>query len=102
VVAFVATTERMGRLLLTAGPAQRFLSPLISSLVAGWLLYRYFPDARGSGIPQTRVALILQKGVISLRTVIGKFICSGPSSSAAALLSAVKDLRSRSVRASLR
>ena len=76
VVAFVAVTERMSRVLLTAGYAQRFLSPLIGSLIGGWLLYNYFPDARGSGIPQTRVALLLRNGVIRLRTVIGKFICS--------------------------
>jgi chloride channel protein, CIC family len=76
VVAFVALTERMGRVLLTAGGVQRFLSPLAGSLVGGWLLYKYFPDARGSGIPQTRVALVLENGVIRVRTVIGKFICS--------------------------
>lgn len=79
VVAFLAITERMSRVLLTAGPAHRFLSPLIGSLVGGWLLYRFFPDARGSGIPQTRVALLLQKGVIGIRTVVGKFICSAIS-----------------------
>ena len=55
---------------------QRVLSPLFGSLVGGWLLFKYFPDARGSGIPQTRVALVLQNGVIRVRTVIGKFICS--------------------------
>ena len=79
VVAFVAVTERMGRVLLTAGGMQRVLSPLVGSLVGGWLLFKYFPDARGSGIPQTRVALILQNGVIGVRTVIGKFICSSIS-----------------------
>jgi CIC family chloride channel protein len=76
VVAFVALTERMGRVLLTAGSLQRLLSPLLGSLVGGWLLFKYFPDARGSGIPQTRVALVLQNGVIRVRTVIGKFVCS--------------------------
>ncbi len=79
VVAFVAVTERMGRILLTAGGVQRVLSPLAGSLVGGWLLYKFFPDARGSGIPQTRVALVLQNGVIGLRTVVGKFICSSIS-----------------------
>ena len=68
VVAFVAMTERMGRILLVAGPAQRLLSPFVGALVGGWLLYRFFPDARGSGIPQTRVALL-----------VGKFICSAVS-----------------------
>jgi CIC family chloride channel protein len=79
VVAFVAVTERMGRVLLTTGGVQRFLSPVVGSLVAGWLLFKYFPDARGSGIPQTRVALVLQKGVIRVRTIVGKFICSSIS-----------------------
>ena len=79
VTAFVAVTQRMGSVLLTAGGVQRVLSPLLGSLVGGWLLFRYFPDARGSGIPQTRVALVLQNGVISLRTVLGKFICSSIS-----------------------
>jgi CIC family chloride channel protein len=69
----------MGRILLTAGGVQRVLSPFIGSLIGGWLLFRFFPDARGSGIPQTRVALVLQKGVIRFRTVIGKFICSSIS-----------------------
>jgi CIC family chloride channel protein len=79
VVAFVVLTERLGSMLVTAGAVQRLLSPLVGSLVGGWLLFRFFADARGSGIPQTRVALVLQKGVIGLRTVIGKFICSSIS-----------------------
>jgi chloride channel protein, CIC family len=79
VVSFVALTERLGRVLLAASAWQRFLSPLAGSLIGGWLLYKFFPDARGSGIPQTRVALVLQNGFISLRTVIGKFVCSSIS-----------------------
>lgn len=39
VVAFLAITERMSRVLLTAGTAHRFLSPLTGSLVGGGLLY---------------------------------------------------------------
>ena len=79
VVAFVAVTERMGKVLVNAGAIQRFLSPLVGSLVGGWLLFKYFPEARGSGIPQTRVALLLRNGIIHIRTVIGKFICSSIS-----------------------
>ena len=41
----------------------------------GILLYRYFPNARGSGIPQTKAALFLHNGYIRLRTVLGKFGC---------------------------
>ncbi len=79
VVAFVAVTERLGSILLTAGAWQRVFSPFAGSLVGGWLLFKFFPEARGSGIPQTRVALVLQKGIIGLRTVLGKFICSSIS-----------------------
>lgn len=79
VVAFVALTEYLSEVLLKAGGWQRVTSPLIGSLVGGWLLYRFFPDARGSGIPQTRVAMVLQKGVIGMRTVVGKFVCSSIS-----------------------
>lgn len=79
IVAFVVSTEKLGSILVSAGGTQRFLNPLFGSLIGGWLLYRFFPEARGSGIPQTRVALVLRKGVIGLRTVIGKFICSSIS-----------------------
>ncbi len=79
VVAFVAMTERMGRVLLTAGAMQRFLSPVVGSLVAGWLLFKFFPEARGSGIPQTRVALVLHNGIIGMRAVLGKIVCSSIS-----------------------
>ena len=40
----------------------------------GYLLARYFPDARGSGVPQTKAALFARDGFISLRTVLGKFL----------------------------
>ena len=42
----------------------------------GYLLARYFPNARGSGVPQTKAALFAREGYISLRTVIGKFGCT--------------------------
>ena len=42
----------------------------------GYLLARYFPDARGSGVPQTKAALFAREGYISLRTVLGKFACT--------------------------
>jgi CIC family chloride channel protein len=42
----------------------------------GWLLYRYFPYARGSGVPQTKAALFAREGRIRLSTVFGKFFCT--------------------------
>jgi hypothetical protein len=55
----------------------------------GYLLYRYFPDARGSGMPQTKAALFAREGRITLGTVLGKFFCtSGTLASGRGLLPA--------------
>jgi len=78
VVAFILLTERFGaRLYPAAGMGlRRLLVPVAGSLGMGYLLYRYFPDARGSGVPQTKAALYAREGHISLGTVIGKFFCT--------------------------
>ena len=78
VVAFILLTERAGARLYPAGGAQwrGLLVPVVGSLGIGYLLYRYFPNARGSGVPQTKAALYAREGHISLRTVIGKFFCT--------------------------
>ena len=78
VVAFILVTERLGMRLYPAGGAawRRVLFPVAGSLSIGYLLYRYFPDARGSGVPQTKAALFAREGFISLRTVLGKFFCT--------------------------
>jgi len=78
VVAFILLTERFGARLYPAGGMglRRLLVPVAGSLAMGYLLYRYFPDARGSGVPQTKAALYAREGNISLTTVIGKFFCT--------------------------
>jgi CIC family chloride channel protein len=78
VVAFIVLTERLGMRLYPVGsPAwRRVLIPIGGSLAMGYLLFRYFPDARGSGVPQTKAALFAREGVITLRTVLGKFFCT--------------------------
>lgn len=78
VVAFILLTERMGmRLYPTGGaPWRRLLFPVAGSLGIGYLLFRYFPEARGSGVPQTKAALYAHDGRITLRTVLGKFFCT--------------------------
>ena len=64
-------------LVLTTGEGlRRLLVPVGGSLGMGYLLYRYFPDARGSGVPQTKAALYAREGNISFGTVIGKFFCT--------------------------
>lgn len=81
IVAFILLTENLGARMYPAGGAawRRIVVPVAGSLVTGFLLLRYFPGARGSGIPQTKAALFLHAGVISLRTVLGKFWCSSVS-----------------------
>jgi CIC family chloride channel protein len=78
VVAFIVLTERLGMRLYPVGSAawRRVLVPVAGSLAMGYLLYRYFPNARGSGVPQTKAALFARGGFISLRTVLGKFGCT--------------------------
>ena len=50
------------------------LVPTFFSLVAGVLLWRYFPEARGSGVPQTKAAYLLRDGNIPLKVPLGKFL----------------------------
>jgi chloride channel protein, CIC family len=78
VVAFIVLTERLGMRLYPLGgaPWRRVLFPVAGSLGIGYLLYRYFPYARGSGVPQTKAALFAREGRITLRTVFGKFLCT--------------------------
>lgn len=78
VVAFILLTERLGMRLYPVGSAawRRVLIPVGGSLGIGYLLFRYFPYARGSGVPQTKAALFAREGVITLRTIIGKFLCT--------------------------
>jgi CIC family chloride channel protein len=78
VVAFILVTSRFGARLYPAGGAawRRLLVPVAGSAVMGYLLYRFFPDARGSGVPQTKAALYARGGRISLGTVFGKFFCT--------------------------
>jgi len=77
VVAFILLTGRLTALMYPAGGAgwRRVVVPTLGSLVTGYLLFRYFPLARGSGIPQTRAALFIHDGRIALRSVVGKFVC---------------------------
>ncbi|HXA82843.1 MAG TPA: chloride channel protein [Methylomirabilota bacterium] len=78
VVAFIEITGRFGARLYPPDAAawRRFLVPVAGSLVMGYLLYKYFPDARGSGVPQTKAALYARGGVISFSTLLGKFFCT--------------------------
>jgi CIC family chloride channel protein len=81
VVAFILLTGRLAARMYPAGGSgwRRILLPTLGSLGTGYLLYRYFPFARGSGIPQTKFALFVNDGFIRFRTVLGKFFCCSAS-----------------------
>jgi CIC family chloride channel protein len=80
-VAFILLTGRLAARMYPPGDAgwRRILVPVLGSLSTGYLLYRFFPFARGSGIPQTKFALFINDGRISFRTVVGKFFCCSAS-----------------------
>jgi chloride channel protein, CIC family len=77
VVAFILLTGRLAARMYPPQSAawRRVLVPFGGALFSGFLLFKYFPNARGSGIPQAKFALFIRNGFISLRTVLGKFVC---------------------------
>ncbi|MGB7720330.1 MAG: chloride channel protein, partial [Bryobacteraceae bacterium] len=81
VAAFIYVTESLGSRMYPAGGAawRRLAIPVAGALFTGYLLSRYFPNARGSGIPQAKAALFLRDGFITFRTVVGKFFCCSVS-----------------------
>lgn len=81
IVAFILLTGRLAARMYPPGgsPWLRIFVPTLGALISGLLLARSFPDARGSGIPQTKFALFVGEGFISLRTVLGKFLCCSTS-----------------------
>ncbi|MEP6715941.1 MAG: chloride channel protein, partial [Terriglobia bacterium] len=88
VVAFILLTGRLSARMYPPDSSglRRLLVPIVGALATGYLLFRYFPEARGSGIPQTKFALFIRDGYMSLRSVIGKFVCcSGSLASGIAL-----------------
>jgi CIC family chloride channel protein len=58
------------------GQYRLLLAPMFVGLLLGLMVKYLFPQARGSGINQTKAALYIYNGYISVRTMIGKFITS--------------------------
>lgn len=50
------------------------LVPTLVSLCTGFLLWKFFPEAAGSGVPQTEAAFHLNQGQIPGRVAYGKFL----------------------------
>src|SRR5487761_1578713 len=78
VVCFRISIEWLRVLLLGSvphpGQYRLLLAPMLVGLIVGLLVKYFFPQARGSGINQTKAALYIYNGYISARTMIGKFI----------------------------
>jgi CIC family chloride channel protein len=75
-VLFTLAIDATKNFLFGAAPSTwRLLAvPTLVSLVTGYLLAKFFNDARGSGVPQTEAAYHLHQGVIPGRVVLGKFL----------------------------
>ncbi len=50
------------------------LAPTLAGVAVAFLVIRFFPRVRGSGVNQTKAALYIYNGTIPLRTAVGKFI----------------------------
>ena len=55
-------------------PARVLAVPALAGLVVAFLVRRFFPLVRGSGVNQTKAALYIYDGYIPFQTVIGKFL----------------------------
>jgi len=75
-VLFTLAIDAARHLLFGLSPSalRMVLVPTLVSLLAGYLLARFFPEVRGSGVPQTKAAYVLQRGIMRARVPIGKFI----------------------------
>jgi CIC family chloride channel protein len=59
---------------ISPSPVRLILAPTTVSLVTGFLLWKFFPEARGSGVPQTEAAFHLNEGRIRPIVPLGKFL----------------------------
>lgn len=80
VVSFRMAIAWLSVLLLGSSPqphqGRLLLVPAAAGLVIAFLVRFVFPDARGSGVNQTKAAFYVRNGYVSVRTTIGKFILS--------------------------
>ena len=78
VVCFRITIEwiRLGLLGSSLAPPaiRTLLAPAGAGLVVAFLVHRFFPGARGSGVNQTKATVYVFDGYVPFRTVIGKFL----------------------------
>jgi CIC family chloride channel protein len=60
----------------TARIVWTLIIPTAGGLAAGLLIYYFAPDARGSGIPQVKIAYSMDYGNIPMRVAVGKAVIS--------------------------
>jgi CIC family chloride channel protein len=83
VVSFRMAIEWLTVLLQGSAPAPHqvrlIIVPTLVGIVVGFLTRFVFPAVRGSGVNQTKAALYIHNGYISIRTMVGKFLLSALS-----------------------
>lgn len=75
-VLFTLSIEATRHLLFGLEPStlRLLLVPALVSIVTGFLLAKFFPDVRGSGVPQTKAAYQINEGNIAPHVPLGKFL----------------------------
>jgi CIC family chloride channel protein len=67
------------RAMAFSGPSRvvwMLIIPTAGGLVAGLLIHYFAPEARGSGIPQVKIAYSLNYGKVPMRVAVGKAVIS--------------------------
>ncbi|HJQ24804.1 MAG TPA: chloride channel protein [Blastocatellia bacterium] len=75
----LASEYMIERALAVEGPSRVFWIFFVAiggSLLAGLLLHFFFPEARGSGIPQVKIAYAMNYGKVPMRVAAGKALIS--------------------------
>ena len=75
----LASANMIERALAVQGPSRVFWIFFVTiggCLIAGLLLHFFFPDARGSGIPQVKIAYVMNYGKVPMRVAAGKAVIS--------------------------
>ena len=83
-VAFHLTIDLVSRLAIEpalAAPGRSWIPwtlivPALGGLVSGLILERIVPNARGSGVPQVKLAYASRSGPLRARDSLGKFLVS--------------------------
>jgi chloride channel protein, CIC family len=73
------STNVIDRVIAIQGPSRviwMLLVPTAGGLAAGLLIYFFAPEARGSGIPQVKIAYAMDYGRVPMRVAAGKAVIS--------------------------